>query len=207
VWETGTWKRLTRIEQTDPMYGAAFSPDGQFVALAVAGIEDKTVRIHRRDDGQLVRTIDLGTVVPLDVVWHAQGNRLYVPCTDKVVRIYDAGSGSYVAGLAGHAAWVHRVALTADASKLATGSADGTVKLWASDGWRLLATLVQLMPRSDEWLILTPAGHLATSSPAAVQWRAAGLKTPPDKLTPLVQNPELVKQAMAGGKVAPPAVP
>jgi len=84
------WKRLTRLEQTDPVYGAAFSPDGQLVALAVAGSEDKSLRIYRRDNGQLVRTIDLGTAVPLDVVWHAQGNRLYAPCSDKIVRIYDA---------------------------------------------------------------------------------------------------------------------
>jgi len=102
---------------------------------------------------------------------------------------------------------VYRVALTADASKIASGSADGTVKLWASNGWRLLATLLQLKPRTDQWAIVTPAGYLATSSPAAVQWRATGLKTPPDKLTPLVQNPELVKQTIAGGKVPPPNVP
>ena len=91
-------------------------------------------------------------------------------------------------------------------NKIASGSADGTVKLWTSNGWRLLATLIQLTPRTDQWLITTPAGYLATSSPGAVQWRATGLKTPPDKLTPLVQNPELVRQAIAGGNVAPPKV-
>ena len=88
-------------------------------------------------------------------------------------------SGGYVGGLVGHNSWVYRVALTADATKIASGSADGTVKLWTSNGWRLLATLIQLTPRTDQWLITTPAGYLATSSPGAVQWRATGLKTPP----------------------------
>ena len=207
VWEVGTWKRVVKLEEADNIQAAAFSPDGQFVVLAVAGVNDKALRIWRRADGQLVRAIDLGLAVPLDVVWSAQGNRLYVACADKIVRIYDAGNGGFVASLAGHGNCVYRVALGPDAAKLASASGDGTVKLWHLNERRLLATLVQLTPRSDEWLIAAATGYLATSSPGAVRWKASGLKTPPDKMTALLQNPELVKQAIAGNKVAVPNVP
>ena len=111
-----------------------------------------------------------------------------------------------MANLAGHADWVYRVAVSPDGTKLASASADGTVKLWNLAENRLLATLVQLAPRTDEWLISTPPGYLA-ASPGAVQWKTAKLNTPPDKLAAILQNPELVKQSLAGAKTAPPAVP
>jgi hypothetical protein len=40
----------------------------------------------------------------------------------------------------------------------------------------------------------------------AVQWRAANLTTPPDKIPGVLQNPELVKKALAGEKLAAPAL-
>jgi WD40 repeat protein len=207
VWEAGSWKRLAKLDESDALQAAALSPDGQLVVLATAGTNDKMLRLRRRDNGEQVRTIDLGTVVPLDVVWLAQGNRLYVPCSDKTVRVYDAGNGAWVATLTGHANWVYRVAVTPDGARLASASADGTVKLWVPNESRLLATLVQLTPRTDEWLIVTPAGYLATSSPGVLQWKATGVQTPADKLAGMLQNVELLKQAIAGNKIATPTIP
>jgi WD40 repeat protein len=206
VWEAGTWKAVVKMEQVETVQGLAFSPDGQFLALAVGGPSERAIRIRRRDNAQLARTIETGAAMPLDVVWGAQGNRLQVPCSDKQVRVFDAGNGNLLATLSGHGGWVHCVAASADGTTVASGSADGTVKLWSVADWRLLATLVQLSPRSDEWLLVTTAGYLATSSPGALAWKTANLKTPPDKLTSLFQNPELVRQALSGNKIPPPTV-
>ncbi|MCR4413833.1 MAG: hypothetical protein NUV77_15545, partial [Thermoguttaceae bacterium] len=199
--------RLVRLDQLEPVSGAVFGPNAELVAVAVAGPTDRAIRLRRRDNGQLARVIDLGVPWPLGVVWAPAGNRMYVPLTDKTVRVYDPNSGAHVATLAGHGDWVYGAALCADGTKLATASGDGTVKLWHTGENRLLATLVQLAPRTDEWIIVSAAGYLASGAPGAIQWRAANLATPPDKIPPIVHNPDLVKKVVAGEKVPPPAVP
>jgi len=173
----------------------------------VAGPTDRMIRLRRRDNTQLARAIDMGVPGPLGVLWAPAGNRIYVPLTDKTVRVYDPNSGAHVATLTGHTDWVYGVALTADGTKLATGSADGTVKLWHTGENRLLATLVQATPRTEDWLIVAPPGYLAASSLGPVQWRAANLTTPPDKIPGILQKSELVVKAIAGEKLPPPAVP
>jgi WD40 repeat protein len=207
VWEVGAWKVVTKLDQLEPVSGAVFGPNAELVAAAVAGPSDHAIRLRRRDNGQLARAIDLGVPWPLGLVWAPAGNRMYVPLTDKTVRVYDPNSGAHLATLAGHGDWVYAAALCADGTKLATAAGDGTVKLWHTGENRLLATLVQLAPRTDEWIILAAAGYVVAGTPGAIQWRTANLATPPDKILPIVHNPELVKKAVAGEKLPPPAVP
>lgn len=206
VWEVGTWKRLARLEKKDPVMGVAFSPDSQLVLLAVAGEEDRVLHLHKRDGGDPVRTTDLGTAAPTDLVWSPQPrpNRVVVPCTDKTLRVYDGSDGNYLVRLVGHTGWVYRAALSPDGKIVASAGADGTTKLWAIAGGMQLATLVQVMPRTDEWLIATPQGYLATSTPAALRWKATGLTTPPEGLSRLLLRPDYVQQSIAGKPVPPP---
>jgi len=207
VWEVGTWKPVAKLDQMESVNGVAFGPNAELVAVAVAGPTDRMIRLRRRDNAQLARPIDMGVPGPLGVLWAPAGNRLYVPLTDKTVRVYDPGNGAHVATLSGHTDWVYGVALTADGAKLASASADGTVKLWHTGENRLLATFVQITPRTEEWLIVAPPGYVAASGAGVIQWRAANLTTPPDKIPTILQKPELVQKAMAGEKLPPPAVP
>ncbi len=207
VWEIGTWKQAAKLDQMETVHGVCFNPNGELVAVAVAGPTDRMVRLRRRDNGELARAIDMGAPGPLGVVWAPAGDRMYVPLTDKTVRVYDPNSGSHVATLTGHNDWVYGVALTPDGTVLASASGDGTVKLWRTAENRLLATLVQVAPRTDEWLIVAPPGYLAASSLGAVQWRAANLTTPPDQIPVVLQNPALVQKSLAGENLPPPALP
>ena len=206
VWEVGAWKPVAKLDQMEPVSGAVFGPNAELVAVAVAGPTDRMIRLRRRDNRNLARAIDMGVPGPLGVVWSPAGNRMYVPLTDKTVRVYDPNSGAHLATLAGHTDWVYGVALSPDGARLATASADGTVKLWHSGENRLLATLVQVAPRSEEWLIVAVPGYVAASSLGAVGWRAANLTTPPDKIPAIIANPDLVKKAIAGEKVASPVI-
>ena len=88
-------------------------------------------------------------------------------------------------------------ALPVAACMLASGCADATVKLWSCKDHRLLATLVQLTPRTNEWLIVTPPGYLATSSPAALRWKAEKVSLGPGQVTALLQNSAFVGKVMA----------
>ena len=129
VWEVGTWKMVAKLDQMEPVSGAMFGPNAELVALAVSGPTNRMIHFRRRDNTQVARQIDMGAPGPLGLVWAPAGNRMYVPLTDKTVRVYDPNSGGHVATLTGHADWVYAAAVTLDGSKLATASADGTVKL------------------------------------------------------------------------------
>jgi WD40 repeat protein len=206
VWEVGTWKLVAKLDQMEAVNGVAFGPNAELVAVAVSGPTDRMIRLRRRDNTQLARAIDLGVPGPLGVLWAPAGNRMYIPLTDKTVRVYDPTTGAHVATLPGHTDWVYGVALTPDGATLATASADGTVKLWHTGENRLLATLVQITPRTEEWLMVAVPGYLAASSLGSVQWRAANLTTPADQIAAALLNPELVKKALTGEKLPPPAL-
>ena len=187
------------------MQGAAFGPNSELVAAAVCGSADRAVHLRRRDNSTLARTIGLGVLGPLGVLWAPAGNRLYIPLTDHTVRVYDPGDGNHVATLSGHTDWVYGVALTADGTMLASAGGEGTIKLWNTAENRLLATLVQVTPGTDEWLIVATPGYLA-GSVGVVQWRAANLTATPDQIRAALENPESVKKALAGEKLPPPTL-
>src|SRR5262249_29975809 len=52
---------------------------------------------------------------------------------DGFVKVWDVPSGRLVATLIGHTAGVRGVALSSDARLVASGSFDGSVRLWAAD--------------------------------------------------------------------------
>ena len=110
-----------------------------------------------------------------------------------------------IAILRGHSDWAYAVAANAEGTRLASASSDGSAKLWNTADQSPLATLVQLAPGKDDWLIVSGQGYFATSNPAAVQWRASGVKASPEKLSGL-QNPEMVRQTLAGKKVPLPVL-
>jgi WD40 repeat protein len=64
---------------------------------------------------------------------------MVVGCTDRTVRVMGPG-GNTIATATGHTDWVYAVAASPDGSRLASGSGDGTVKIWGPAG-RLFLTL------------------------------------------------------------------
>jgi WD40 repeat protein len=227
LWEVGTWKPVSRSSHAVAVQAVVFTPDGEGLVLALGGPSSHTLRLEPRDPGaaskpqpknapakkgqppplRIVqpRNLDTGSGMPLDVLWATSPDRIYVACSDGITRVITP-SGSAPASLAGHGDWVYRLAASLDGTLLATGSGDGTVRLWNLADNRPLAVLVQLAPRSDDWLIVTAQGYAATSSPAAVHWKAPGLKASGDALTEVLQHSDMVRQTIAGTRTAPPAL-
>jgi len=205
VWQVQTWNRSVKFRETEAAHGAVFGTDARMVYLAVGGPDGRSVRYRRTDNVRYKRSFSTGTGIPLDIVWASKTNRMYVPCSDGVVRAFDT-NGRLLASLPGHGDWVYGVAMSADGTRLASGSGDGAVRLWNLADNKLLATLVQLAPATDEWLIVTPQGYIAASSANDLQWKTQNVKTPPEQLRALLQKPESVQQAIAGNKVEPPAI-
>ena len=207
IWDVGAWTSPAKFTESFPVRGSAFHPDGVQVLLAVGGADGSGLRFRKTDSPTFRRPIALAMAVPLGMIGpSAKTGRVYVPCTDKTVKVFDIKSGSLVLTLAGHQDWVHAVALSPDETKLASGSADGTVRIWATLDGRPLATLAQLTPRTDQWLIVTAQGHLATSSPDVLSWKAENLVTPLDQVTAKLQDAALVGKTIAGDKVPAPVL-
>jgi WD40 repeat protein len=200
VWNVKDWTSVAKFTEAQPVRGSAFHPDGLQVLLASGGPSGSGLRFRKTDSPPYRRPVGAGLAMPLNMLGPSKANRVYVPCSDKTVKVFDIRSGGLLATLSGHQDWVHSVALSPDETKLASGSADGTVKLWNNQDGRLLATLVQLAPRADEWLIITAQGHFVVSSPGALAWKTPAASTAPGQLTAKLQSPESVVRAIAAEK-------
>ena len=158
IWKTGTWKEEFQlpVQITEPVSGVAFAIEGDLLAFAVGGPEERSIRVWRtegafkeidssrpgaRNQVMQTRPMDTGACLPLAVTF-ATGqphSRMVVGCTDKTVRLMGPG-GNTIATAAGHTDWVYSVAASPDGLRVASGSGDGTVKIWGPAG-KLLLTL------------------------------------------------------------------
>jgi len=205
VWHIGKWDQVVRLPHTEPVHGVAFGPDNRSLMCAVGGLTEWAVRLRRTDNARSNRAYYPGAGMPLALLWAAKTSRIYVAGSDKTVKIMQT-NGRVYGTCTGHTDWVYAVALSPDAKKLASGSRDGTVRLWNPTDGKPLATLVQLAPRTDQWLFMTAPGYLATSSAGALQWQPTGKPVPADKLLAALQNTESIRKVLAGAKVAPPVL-
>ncbi len=144
VWKVGAWTSAAKFTEAQAIHGSAFFPDGVQVLLAIGGPQASGLRLRKTDAPPFRRAIGIGDALPLGMVGPTKAGRVYVPCSDKTVKVVDARSGGMLAPLGGHQDWVYSVALSADETLLASGGADATVNLWSCRDNRLLATLVQL---------------------------------------------------------------
>jgi WD40 repeat protein len=155
IWDTKDWKNLYQLPLTpaDGVNAVAVAPEGDIVAWAS---EEHAVRIWRtqnvfnetelarpgrRQALMYTRPLDTGSCVPLALAWMKapQHSRLVAACDDKTVRVLGPTGNTFFT-LQGHTDWVYAAAASPDGAKIATGSGDGTVKIWSSAG-RLLTTL------------------------------------------------------------------
>jgi WD40 repeat protein len=195
--------------KSDPKAGGTKAADPKAAGAKAAAPTAKTPPVIAKPAPvvpQQAITIPLGAVKPLDVVWAHNPSRVYVACDDGTIKVYDAPSGKPTATLTGHKDWVYVLALSPDGTQLASGSGDGTVKLWNTANGKLLATLVQLAPRTNEWLIVSAQGYFAASSTKALRWNTKNLAMPSAELTTLLQNADSVRKTLAAEEVAPPAL-
>lgn len=101
--DVSTACEVTRfVGHTEPVDSVSFSPDGRLVASGGGLSEDKFV-----DDNWV----------------HVDGN-------DFAVRLWDAATGDELGQFVGHTDWVSSVAFSPRGSHVATGSFDGTVRVW-----------------------------------------------------------------------------
>jgi hypothetical protein len=157
LWDATTGKHRATLYAADGCNGVAFSPDGQALA---AGCGDRSVWLWKWDGAGWRRDKILRTHggAVWGVAFSRDGKALASAGFDKTARLYDVRTGEELATLRGHTHEVVCVALSAD-GLLATGSWDGTVKLWDVAGPAAGAGQAE-RPAATPFVVLGRAGKV-----------------------------------------------
>jgi WD40 repeat protein len=119
-------RRIGTLEGPAQMLSLAYSPDGRMVA---GGSSEGSVYLWDVTSRKQVRRL-VGHVGPVLSVAFAPDGTLATAGMDHTVRLWNPGVDQEEATLTGHSGWVWSVAFSPDGNLLATGSPDGTVRLW-----------------------------------------------------------------------------
>jgi predicted CXXCH cytochrome family protein len=151
VWQpTAQWQLERKIGNVDDpailvdrVLALAFDPAGSLLATG-GGEPSRTgeLKLWNVADGQLVRTITPGhsdTVFGLD--FSPDGTLLASGAADRIVKVFEVGSGALANSFEGHTHHVLDVAWRGDGKMLASAGADCVIKFWDyASGDQLRAT-------------------------------------------------------------------
>jgi WD40 repeat protein len=141
--------------------GIDFSPDGRF--LVTSSNREETSELWNTATGQLIAELD-GTIDlkgfqvfdRQDAHVFSPDGRILVTVHGQETKLRDAANGHSKFTLAGHERDICSVAFSPDSERLATGSEDGTVRLWNTSTGKLITSLsvwrVKKLPR---WRIVS----------------------------------------------------
>jgi WD40 repeat protein len=158
LWEIESGQLLATLErQAHQIFDVAISVNGRIVA---SGGEDGMVRLWEvtasdpsagaGSQARLLATLQGHTGAVWGVALSADGRSVASGSDDGTVKFWEAAGDLLASGgphwrllatLEGHTGAVRDVALSRDGELLASGSLDGTVRLWETKTGRLLATL------------------------------------------------------------------
>lgn len=142
LWETGSWQELPSLRMNaDPIQSIAFNADGTRLAT---GSDDQRVRIWKKKQGgaagpewieECSAAVQTGKIRSLAFSLREKG-LVAVATESRSVQLVNADEGCRPrAQIEDKTDWVRSVAFSSDGNQLATGSADGSVRIWNTTSW------------------------------------------------------------------------
>ncbi len=152
LWDTATARCVRTLKgHTGWVHSVAWSPGAR--RLLASGSEDRTVRIWDAATGKCMSTLAGHTGDVFSVAWsHSASRRLASSSGDHTIKIWDAATGECLSTLEGHTGPVHSLSWALGVHPLswspsgatqflASGSEDGTVRVWNTASGHSVLTL------------------------------------------------------------------
>ena len=157
--------------------GLAFDPSG--TRLATSNIEAGVAEIWDVASGKKLVTLAGHSGQVNDVAWDPDPDRdrIATASSDTTVRLWNATTGVPELVLHGHTSPVWHVRFSADGSRLASASLDGSVRVWALDLDDLIEIATNKVTRTLTDAECRQFLHLAECSPEALESPAASSST------------------------------
>jgi WD40 repeat protein/serine/threonine protein kinase len=156
VFDLETGRRVAQVAPVPAALTTSFSPHGR--RLAIATFEGAGVVVNARTGR---RALDLeGAEGPRAVAWSPDGRWIATAGQDRRLRIHDARTGSVRFTLAGHTSDIVAVDWSTDSRRLASGSSDGTARVWAvgADEAREVLSISAQERGGGLWVAFSPDG-------------------------------------------------
>jgi WD40 repeat protein len=151
---------LLWTEAFSDVTGLAFAPDGSSFAFAT---KDQRIFIYDATTRTMRKTM-AARGEPSEVVFNPDGSRLAVSHWNGVVGIYDPATGTEVAALTNHTAWVSSLAFSRTDPILATSSADQRIRVWDTRTWKETMSFKGHLSLVDCVAVSPDGGGLASGS-------------------------------------------
>ena len=120
-----------------PVFGVGFLPDGNSVATSG---RDNRIRVWAVADAKQAREIGFGGEVFRIVT--TPDSMAFSGSADKSARQHNLANGQQVKQFGPHNDWVYAVSYNGASKRLASGSHDGEVRIWNTDGGKELIKFI-----------------------------------------------------------------
>jgi serine/threonine protein kinase/WD40 repeat protein len=132
LFDLASGREINRWPTPDTIYSLAFQPDSEH--LAVGYFHSDVVSIHETANGTLVANLPVGEMHEAVLAWHPDRKRLAIAGADSDgrgrIHIWDPDARQRVALLEGHVQQVTQLTFHPQGELLASGSWDGSLRLW-----------------------------------------------------------------------------
>ncbi|MCB9461534.1 MAG: protein kinase [Anaerolineaceae bacterium] len=168
LWNISTGETIATLEgHTNTVDSLDFHPDGQH--LLSAGW-DGSIILWDIESGEQVRTYSDHAGRVYDVNFSADGSRFIsaggsgdATAYKRTAILYDTDSGQIIRVFSGHESDVYSAVFSPDESLIATGSADGSIRLWNTETGETVRTLSGHTDDVNE-VLFSPDGTMLAST-------------------------------------------
>jgi WD40 repeat protein len=145
VWDVRSGERIVRIRHGGSSWRPLLSPDSSLVAVK----RKSELSVYALPSGERVSHVEIDPELEIrDVAFSPGSGQVAIGGEDERVTLWDVKRDSLIARLR-HSGEISDVVFAADARYLVTNQVDGTVRVFATDGWKEVARLAHDAPVVD----------------------------------------------------------
>lgn len=133
IWDVETGREINSESWDYSYFPLDFSDDGK-IFVSASEIDDKVI-LRSVDNGEKIKEFSNGHsgIGSAELAFSPDGNK-FASSSNRDVKIWDIETGNVICSLIGHTDRISSIAFSTDATKIATSSADKTIRLWDLSG-------------------------------------------------------------------------